>query len=187
MRLNSTDTNKHFFDSPLQDPWMSVNAIDKARLKFIGCDEFIRFLLSAFTMGKKKQKLVRHTAEQLADTPSANIHTASMYTFQSGKPLVRTESLVGAHVAPTTVPPTTLLRNEDSPPARNPWQIYEAGSFLDYMPIPDEFHVETETSKRKRTAGVSFFLYSQHFAYPVPTRITPLQHGSRNAPHFWTR
>ncbi|KAG2086585.1 uncharacterized protein F5147DRAFT_781572 [Suillus discolor] len=104
-------------------------------------------------MGKKKQKLVRHTAEQLADTPSANIHTASMYTFQSGKPLVRTESLVGAHVAPTTVPPTTLLHNEDSPPASNQWQIYQAGSFLDYMPIPDEFRVETETSKRKRTAG----------------------------------
>ncbi|KAG2115716.1 uncharacterized protein F5147DRAFT_743324 [Suillus discolor] len=76
-----------------------------------------------------------------------------MYTFQSGKPLVRTESLVGAHVAPTTVPPMTLLRNEDSPPASNQWQIYQAGSFLDYMPIPDEFRVETETSKRKRTAG----------------------------------
>ncbi|KAG1743664.1 uncharacterized protein EDB91DRAFT_1236671 [Suillus paluster] len=104
-------------------------------------------------MGKKKQKLVHHTAEQLADTPSANIHTASMYTFQSGKPLVCMESLVGAHLAPTNLPPMTLLRNEDPPPAHNPWQIYEAGSFLDYMPIPGESNIETETSKRKRTAG----------------------------------
>lgn len=187
MRLNSTDTNKRFFDSPLQDPRMSVDAIDEAGLKFIACDEFIRSFLSVLTMGKKKQKLVRHTAEQLADTPSANIHTASVYTFQSGKSLVRTESLVGAHLAPTTLPPTTLLRNEDPPPAHNPWQIYQAGSFLDYMPIPDESNVETETSKRKRTAGVSFFHHSQHFAYHVPTRITPLQHGRRNAPHFWTK
>ncbi|KAG1725657.1 hypothetical protein EDB19DRAFT_1897750 [Suillus lakei] len=100
-------------------------------------------------MGKKKQKLVRHTAEELADTPSANIHTASVYTFQSGKPFVHTESLVGAHLAPTIIPPTTLLHDEDPPPARNSWQIYEAGSFLDYMLIPDESDVETETSKRK--------------------------------------
>jgi hypothetical protein len=187
MRLNSTDTNKRFFDSPLQDPWMSVDAIDKVCLKFIGCDEFIHFFLSVLTMGKKKQKLVRHTAEELADTPSANIHTASVYTFQSGKPFVHTESLVGAHLAPTIIPPTTLLRDEDPPPARNSWQIYEAGSFLDYMLIPDESDVETETSKRKCTAGVSFFHHSQHFAYRVPTRITPLQHGRRNAPHFWTK
>jgi hypothetical protein len=50
MRLNSTDTNKHFFDSPLQDPWMSGDAIDKACLKFIRCDEFIRFFIRFFTV-----------------------------------------------------------------------------------------------------------------------------------------
>ncbi|KAG1780044.1 hypothetical protein EV702DRAFT_1178215 [Suillus placidus] len=132
---------------------MPIDAIDKAGLKSIGWDEYTRFLLSVWIMGKKKQKLVRHTAEQLTDMPSTNIHTASIYTFQSGKPLVRTESLAGAHLAPTTLAPTTLLHDEDPPLARNSWQIYEAGSFLNHMPILDEFNVKTETSKRKRTAG----------------------------------
>ncbi|KAG0698532.1 hypothetical protein DFH29DRAFT_983865 [Suillus ampliporus] len=97
-------------------------------------------------MGKKKQKLVCHTAEQLTDAPSTHIHTASIYTFQSGKPLVCTESLTGVNVPPVS------LHDEDPPPARNRFQIYDPGDFLEYMPIPND-DVETETSKRKRTAG----------------------------------
>ncbi|KAG2118601.1 hypothetical protein DEU56DRAFT_761146 [Suillus clintonianus] len=107
-------------------------------------------------MGKKKQKLVRHTAEQLTDAPPTHIHTASIYTFQSGKPLVRTESLTGVNIPPVS------LHDEDPPSARNQFQIYDPGDFLEYMPIPDD-DVETETSKRKGQPA-----------------ITPLQHGCQN-------
>lgn len=117
-------------------------------LRFTGQDEYPCPPLS--TMGKKKQKLVRHTAEQLTDAPPTHIHTASIYTFQSGKPLVRTESLTGVNIPPVS------LHDEDPPSARNQFQIYDPGDFLEYMPIHDD-DAETETSKRKRTAGVSIF------------------------------
>jgi hypothetical protein len=67
-------------------------------------------------MGKKKQRLVHHTAEQLTDAPSTHLHMALIYMFQSGKPLVCMESLTGAQLFPPTI-----RHNEDLLFAHNPY------------------------------------------------------------------
>lgn len=121
-------------------------------LKFIGQDAYtcLFLFLSTWLMGKKKQKLVRHTAEQLVDAPSAHLHMASIYTFQSGKPLVRTESLMDTQLLPPTV------QHDEDPPLANTYHVWDAGDFVEDMPFPDGY-VCSETSKRKRTAAVSVF------------------------------
>ncbi|KAG2114064.1 hypothetical protein BD769DRAFT_1630016 [Suillus cothurnatus] len=72
---------------------------------------------------------------------------ASIYTFQSGKQLVCTESLTGAQLLPPTI-----WHNEDPPFAHNPYQVWDTGDFLEHMPFSDGY-VIGKTSKRKCTAA----------------------------------
>jgi len=97
----------------------------------------------------KKLKLVRHTAAQLADTAPTSHSVATIYTLQSGKPVVHTESLMGT-TSLTTSTPSSAEENKALP---TPYDFVDYAQ--DYsIPITDNASTETETSKRKRTGGV---------------------------------
>ena len=112
--------------------------------------QYSLIVLSFYPAMSKKLKLVRHTAAQLADAAPAPHSVATIYTLQSGKPSVRMESLMGT---------TSLITSKPSSAEENK-TMSSPYDFVDYaqdysVPIPDDTSTETETSKRKRTGGIS--------------------------------
>ncbi|KAG1883671.1 hypothetical protein F4604DRAFT_1878922 [Suillus subluteus] len=126
-------------DAPLRIQKSFNTTCNMIALKFTGQDEYTDLFLSPGIMGKKKQKLVHHTAEQLTDAPAPHLHMASIYSFQSGKPLVCMESLTSSQLLPLTI-----RQDEDPLLAPNPFQVWDAGNFLEHMPYPDGYIVAWE-------------------------------------------